>query len=320
MSGGEPSRWLLLVHQLPKDPAYLRAKIGRQLARVGAVAVKNSVYVLPANDETREDFQWILREAKGSGGDATVFEASVVDGLSDAELEERFKEAIAPELGAIREEAEKMLALAKKSGDLAPAEVAKLRKRLETAVGIDFFFAKGRAEAIGAVSALEARVSGGEARRALAAVDRSKLVGRTWATRKGVHVDRIATSWLIRRFIDRDARFVFFGKEDQPKGKGILFFDTFGGDFTHEGDLCSFEVLAARAELLDAGVEAIAEIIHDLDLKDNKYGRPETAGVIAALNGICWSHEKDLDRIAAATPLFDALYESFRRRARREEG
>jgi hypothetical protein len=310
------ARWLLLVHQLPKDPPYLRAKVGRQLARVGAVAVKNSVYVLPARDGTRESFHWIARETRGAGADATVFEADVVDGLSDAEIEDRFRAAVAPDLEELARETRETLADLQKGGLSGPADVAKLRKRLDALIAIDFFGAHRRGDILALIAECERHVRSGDARRALAKVDVRELVGRTWGTRTGVHVDRIASAWLIRRFIDPGAKFVFFPKDQPPEDSKILLFDTFGGHFTHEGDLCTFEVLAARADLLDAGLEPIAEIIHDLDIEDARYQRPELPGVIAALNGIVWNHPGDLERIDAATPMFDGLYEAFRRRAR----
>src|SRR6266511_532493 len=80
------ARWMLLIHQIPPSPAYLRVKIGRQLARIGAVAIKNSVYTLPHDDETQEDFQWVLREIVKGGGDASIIEARFIEGLSDAQV------------------------------------------------------------------------------------------------------------------------------------------------------------------------------------------------------------------------------------------
>src|SRR6266496_1103189 len=87
------SRWLLLIHQLPPKPSYLRVKVARQMQRIGAVAIKNTVYVLPAADSSLEDFQWALREIRDGGGEANLFEARVLEGLSDAEVQQLFNTA-----------------------------------------------------------------------------------------------------------------------------------------------------------------------------------------------------------------------------------
>ncbi len=103
------------------------------------------------------------------------------------------------------------------------------------------------------------------------------LQGSVWVTRQGVHVDRIASAWLIRRFIDPEARFKFVPAKGYVPEPGELRFDMFEAEFTHEGDRCTFEVLLARAGLADPALAAIGEIVHDIDLKDAKFGREETA-------------------------------------------
>ena len=314
------TRWLLLIHQIPKSPAYLRAKVSKQLARIGAIAVKNSVYVLPRTGATLEDFQWIARALHAADAEATVFEAAVVEGLSDADLEARFRDAVTPAFDALRDEAlEGLKALKKKRRDLAPTvDVARLRRRLDELAAIDFFAAPAAKEAAAQVVACERLAAPPDSPRTLPTVDRATLVGRRWATRKGIHVDRIATAWLIRRFLDADAVFVWLGKGEAPPGLDVLCFDTFAGEFTHEGDRCSFEVLALRTGLDDdPGLRAVGEIVHDLDLKDAKYNRPETAGVGALIQGICWRHATDEARLDAGCTLFDALHESLARQAKR---
>src|SRR5512135_2488842 len=87
------ARWMLLIHQIPPRPAYLRVKVGRHLHRIGAVAIKNSVYALPRNEETQEDLQWVLREIVKGGGDASIVEARFVEGLSDEQVIGLFQEA-----------------------------------------------------------------------------------------------------------------------------------------------------------------------------------------------------------------------------------
>jgi hypothetical protein len=142
----------------------------------------------------------------------------------------------------------------------------------------------------------------------------AELAGRTWVTRKGVHVDRIASAWLIRRFVDPAARFRFADSQSPEAAPGELRFDTVGGEFTHEGDRCSFETLAARLRLRDPALAQVAEIVHDIDLKDAKFGRAEAPGILQLVNGLALAHGDDLDRLDRGFALFDDLYESFRRR------
>jgi hypothetical protein len=135
--------------------------------------------------------------------------------------------------------------------------------------------------------------------------------GRTWVTRRGVQVDRMASAWLIRRFIDPDARFLFVDPKEHRPRAGQVRFDMFDAEYTHEGDGCTFETLLLRFGLRDRALRAIAEIVHDIDCKDEKFGRAETAGVASLIFGIARAHDDDLVRIERARPLFDDLYASF---------
>ena len=133
-------------------------------------------------------------------------------------------------------------------------------------------------------------------------------LGATWVTRKDVFVDRIASAWLIRRFIDPEARFKFVvGKGYLPE-PGELRFDMFEAEFTHVGDRCTFEVLLERAALDDHALRAIAEIVHDIDLRDDKFKRPETAGIAMMINGIALTHRDDHERLKRAEQAFDEVY------------
>jgi hypothetical protein len=135
--------------------------------------------------------------------------------------------------------------------------------------------------------------------------------GRTWVTRRGIHVDRIASAWLIRRFIDSDAAFKFVSAKGYEPESGELRFDMFDAEYTHEGDQCTFEVLCRRFALDAPGLRPLAELVHDLDLKDHKFGRAETAGLGAQLTGLTLVHEDDTARIAHGTELFDQLLRYF---------
>ncbi|MBO6716970.1 MAG: chromate resistance protein [Enhydrobacter sp.] len=315
--------WLLLIHQLPSKPAYLRVKVWRRLQAIGAVAVKSTVYALPATAETREDFAWLLKEIVEGGGEALVCEARLIDGLSDDQARALFDtardadyEAIATEVRALAETFDAAAGGEEKTD--ARAHARRLRKRLADVIVIDFFGATGRLGAEGAIAELESRLVADNDMDAAEpeAARTDDLKGRIWVTRKGVHIDRIACSWLIRRFIDPDAVIRFVpGKGYVPK-PGELRFDMFEGEFTHEGDRCSFEVLLARTGLDDPALRAIAEIVHDIDLKDGKFAREEATGIAHLIAGIAIAHADDEERIAQGAPVFDNLYQYFRKKRR----
>jgi hypothetical protein len=330
MNAGAPRTlahsWLLLIHQLPAQPAYLRVKIWRRLQDLGAIAVKNAVHALPMNDETQEDFEWLLREIREGGGEAFLCEARLIDGLSDEEVRVLFDRARDADYAEVAKDAR---ALAKSLRPNAKAhavaecrvQVARLRKRLAEVVAIDFFGAIGRETAEEVLRSLEARLQEDDAVPDKATADNAAnalaaLRSKTWVTRQGVYVDRIASAWLIRRFIDPEARFKFVAGKGYRPAEGELRFDMFEAEFTHEGDKCTFEVLLERGVIKEPALRAIAEIIHDIDLKDDKFGRTEVAGIRTLIEGISVATKDDSERIARGTEVFNSLYEYFKKKRR----
>jgi hypothetical protein len=189
----------------------------------------------------------------------------------------------------------------------------KARQQLGEIVSRDFFKAEGREAIETLLSQLEHSPITKTETGPHQTQKPESLAARTWVTRQGVHVDRIACAWLIRRFIDPGAQFLFVPEKKHKPAAGQLGFDMADAEFTHEGDKCSFEVLAERVAPADMALKSIAEIIHDLDLKDRKFARPETAGIGHVIEGICATQRKDLDRIARGAALFDDTYERFRK-------
>ncbi len=321
----EAQQWLLLLHQLPPKPAYFRVRIWRRLQDLGAVAIKNSVYALPAGDETREDFEWLLREIADGGGEACICEAKMVDGLNDQDIRAQFDEArdadyreIADEARAVAEGARNGEAAPEEARAEIPARVKRLRKRLAEIAAIDFFGASGRQTAEGLVAEIEARLrpaAGGETM-ATEKNAHTILVGKTWVTRRGVHVDRMACAWLIRRFIDPDAGFKFVGGQSYRPGRDELRFDMFEAEFTHDGDRCTFEVLLDRIGLDDPALRHIGEIVHDIDIKDGKFDRAEAPGIAQVIAGIAMAHDDDGERLARSAVVFEDLLTYFRRKRR----
>jgi hypothetical protein len=248
------SRWLMLMHQLPPQPDYFRVKVWRRLKAIGAIPIKNSVYVLPNTAEAREDFEWLLREIVAGGGDATLCETSFLAGITN-------------------EEVEMMIAEALRRDGSSQAD----RKKSRGIPGI------GRRPA-----------------------------GATWVTRHGIHVDRIASAWLIRRFIDARARFKFVKPVGYNRADKELRFDMYDAEFTHVGALCTLEVLVRAFKLdRDKALKAVAEIVHDIDCKDEAFKRPETTETAQALEKLYARHASDEARLEHGAVLFESLYAMF---------
>lgn len=315
-------RWLLLLQQLPRSPQYLRVKVWRRLQRLGAVAVKNAVYALPLSEEHNEDLQWIVREIVAGGGEAAVVEASFIQGISDAEIAALFTRARDADYAALDDA---LRALARRIPRHADAgdqrrrklddELARLERRFAEIVAIDFLSASGQQATRALIENIRARLDRGPATEAgtLDRLDRAGYQRRTWVTRKGLFVDRIGSAWLIRRFIDPKARFKFVvGKGYAPRPRELRF-DMFDAEFTHVGDRCTFEVLCERFALDDPALSPIAEIVHDIDIKDKKFAREEAAGVERLLAGIAVSSGGDEERLRRGSTLFEDLYEIFKR-------
>jgi hypothetical protein len=248
-----------------------------------------------------------------------------VDGLSDEEVQSMFNAAREADYDSLAKEVRAFgEALGTESGAADRADFRTRLARLKANVGqiaaIDFFGANGRETVDGLITGLESRLSE-EATMAQPGSNNTPadsefgaLTNRLWVTRQGVYVDRIASAWLIRRFIDPHARFKFVRAKNYEPQSGELRFDMFEAEFTHEGDRCTFEVLLTRSSLNDKALTAIAEIVHDIDLKDGKFSREETGGIAHLITGLCHASKDDARRLEQGAGVFDNLYEYFRKR------
>lgn len=308
----EPPRFCLLIHQLPPRPLYLRAKIRTRLERVGALPVKNSVYVLPDREDCREDLLWIAQEAEAGGGEAFVCTAEFVAGLSSEALVRQFRNAADRAYGELAVEVRAALARLKAGGGGDDhAHVVRLRQKREAIAERDFFSSPFGKEIDEMLTAYETRLTKGKNGAAAGRAPVPELRGRVWVTRHGPKVDRLASAWLVRRFVDPRARFRFIDTGTERLGPREIGFDMPGGQFSHEGERCTFETLLARLGLRDPALQALAEIVHDLDLKDGKFARPETEGVGRLLSGLLSAHPRDADRLERGLAFFDELYASY---------
>jgi len=259
--------WILLIHQLPPKPTNLRVRIWRKLQKLGAVAIKNSVYVLPANEKTHEDFQWLKQEIESAGGEATVFQAASVEGATDDEIIAAFRKARDEEFAAVTAELDGLTGAIRgqtrgkhlSAGRLAAheTEIDKLHAELERISVIDFFNAGGRQPALAAYERCQKaiRAAHGPASKATRSITKSGTLdlanyqGRRWMTRRNLHIDRLASAWLTRQFIDKRPRFYFVAEGETLEG--AIAFDMFGAEFTHHGEDCTFETILKRFGLND---------------------------------------------------------------------
>ena len=309
--------WLLLVHQLPPGGASNpRVRIWRRLNDLGAVALRSAVYVLPNSPQAHEDFAWVRREIASLKGQAAVFAADALDRADRAAIVEAFRTARAVDY----QSTERAIAAALMTAARARAKddpglarrVRVLREQLRAVEAIDFFSAPGGDTARDAMAKLEALMAG-KGRVATATKPRlnaAEYTGRVWVTRRRPGVDRMSSAWLIRRFIDPRAKFAFAARDDAPPS-GQVPFDMYTGEFGHQGGQCTFEVLLDRFDLDDRSLRRIAEIIHDLDLKEHRYNPPEAVTIGALVEGIRHGHGDDRQALERGMEMFEALYRSF---------
>jgi hypothetical protein len=306
------ARLLLLIVSLPPQPSSLRVRVWRRLRGLGAVALKRTVYLLPDTGDHYEQFQWLSQEIQRVGGEATLLRIEQIENMNTAEVVRLFHEARDPEYRELAERYRKVLhALDRKSAAKSAQiqeDLAQLQRDFERVREIDFFDAPGRAEVERLKEAIDMRRRPAETprRRDRPALDLRALRGRRWVTRPRPHVDRIASAWLIKRFIDPDASFEF--AEPREHAPEAIPFDTPGAELSHDGEDCTFETLIKRAGLRDRRLTRIAEIVHEADLRDGKFPRDEARGIDLAIRGLLAAHPDDYDVLNHGLALFEGLY------------
>jgi hypothetical protein len=319
-------RWLLFVHQLPSTPSNLRVRTWRRLQQLGALPVKQAVYVLPDTPNAREDFEWLKTEIKAAGGDASVFAADSVDSWSDDALVEEFRRARQEAYAALARAIERVLrrlATARRPrGTRAPAVrrlVEVLRARLSAIEHVDFFGSAGRDRVTRLLQELEERASDSptpaERPRAARNADAQNYANRLWVTRPRPGVDRMASAWLIKRFVDPQARFAFVPDRESVPHDTVPF-DMFGVEFSHQGEGCTFETLCAVFAIHEPAVARIAAIVHDLDLKGGGFAAQEAPTVGTVIEGMQLSVSEDDALLDQGMALFESLYRAFEQSAR----
>lgn len=315
-------RWLVLIYTLPPEAGSSRVRIWRKLKRLGAVSLRNSAYLLPFGEERYEIAQWLCQEIQRAEGEATLLKVERIENLSDNEVAELFRRARNEDYAGLTKAGhawlERLEDLPKDKATQEAVALADELKALEKQVTelqeIDYFHAAGRRETEATLTRCRVALRELLGRKDSTVTRESKVLkpeafrGKTWVARPRPHVDRIASAWAIRRFIDPQATFAFAPKSDRIKG-GIPF-DYPGVEFGHQGEDCTFETLLKRFGLKDRALRALAEIVHDADLKDAKFGRDEAKGIDVVLKGLATTNPDDQVLLTQGMLIFDALHAS----------
>ncbi len=295
--------WLLLTFSLPAKRASQRVEVWRKLQRYGAVPLGNSGYLLPNNPTNQERFEWLATAIRKYAGEASVVMVQSIDNLSAPQLIGRFAEARAREYQELIRELQKRSSTPHQKR--MSGRLSRLRARFREIMEVDFFNSplQKRVEEMLARSETSPTPAGEAAK-----INAREYRGRVWVTRPRPGIDRSASAWLIRRFIDRKARFTFASEEHVPQE--AVPFDMFQGGFGHRGEDCTFETLQKAFRIRDQKVGVIGQMIHDADLLDEKFGRKEGFGVDGVLNGWAKQGIRDRELLERGIQLIEALYHS----------
>ncbi len=321
----EDRRWLLFFYSVPSKPVSNRMKIWRRLLKAGAIQIKGAVYVLPNTEENYELCQWFVSEVTSMGGEGAFVSVERIETMKDREIIELFNQQRERDYSIIEKKLEgferKIDSIKKGTGiqkDIKLSEqFSRYLREFEEIRKIDFFSSKKGNALKKKIEILQAEIKD----LSYADVEKPHYVitskrieeyqGKIWATRKRPFVDRIASAWLIRRLIDKRAVFRFIDEQGiEDLDKETIAYDIRGGEFTHTGDMCTFEVLVKAFGLKDKILRKIAEIVHELDTKDEKYKNPEAKGIEEILIGIRKMSKGDTDALEKGMSVFEMLYAS----------
>jgi hypothetical protein len=310
---------LLLLVGVPPMPSSLRVRVWRRLRSLGAVPLKRSAYLLPDTPERYEDFQWLAQEIQREGGEATLIRVEQIENVTPEQVVRLFHE---PRDHDYRQLAARYRTVLQRLDRKSPArraraeeELARLAKEHQRIRSIDFMDAPGGAEVrrLEEVIAMRSRRPESARHEERPTVDLSRLRGRRWVTRPRPHIDRIASAWLIKRFIDPQAQIVFAPPSEFPKD--AIPFDAPGVELSHQGEDCTFETLVKLARLRDRRLARLAELVHEADLRDGKYPHEEARGIDLAIRALLAASTDDHQVLAGGMTLFEGLYATTPRRS-----
>jgi hypothetical protein len=299
--------WLLLLYSLPTKRNTARVAVWRRLKRMGAVQFTTSTYLLPDRSAQHEQFQWLAKEIRDSGGDATLVRAQEIEDMSREKVVALFNSARDADYTGLKKTLQPLLKTRKANADAAAAELERATRQFRELREIDFFESPRGHEVAMLLQRLEQNP-----KRALPRLNREDYRGKTWQTRPRPEIDRAGSAWLIRKFIDPEASFVFSSK--LPSQPDIIPFDMVEAEFSHQGDACTFETLTKRFGIEDKAVRKIGETVHDADLDDAKFQRVEGMGIDRVLKGWGKTAMPDDEILLHSFLCFDGLYEFLQKR------
>jgi hypothetical protein len=301
--------WLLLLLRLPTTQKAERVAIWRKLKKSGAIQIQTSTYVLPDEPARYEAFQWLTQEVRDAGGDATLVRAREIEGLPNNKLVALFNAARDKQYSDLKKLLQTVIGRRKSSdSEFAAADLERLTRQFREIREVDFFDSARGHE----VAMLLRRSERPRQSRKLDVLNARQYRGKTWLTRPRPEIDRVGSAWLITKFIDPKARFVF-APTTQSAPEAIPF-DMLDAEFSHHGNCCTFETLSRRFAISDKSVAKIGEMIHDADLDDARFQRVEAVGIDRVLKG--WAKEgvPDDEILRRGFACFDALYSYLQRR------
>jgi hypothetical protein len=307
--------WILLLYSLPSKSGTERVSVWRQLKKSGALPFKASAYLLPDRPELNERFQWLAQQVRDAGGEAALARVSEVEGMSREEIVDLFQNARDKDYAELTEPVQSLIARHRKRAvDTLLPELEKLRRQFEEIRKVDFFNCP-RGQEIARLLERAAALcmpSGRVKTKPVAVLAAKNFAGKTWLTRPRPEIDRVGSAWLITRFIDGKARFIF--APDPAKHPGAIPYDMTGVEFTHHGEDCTFETLLKRFALKDRALRRLGEMIHDSDLGDGKFQTVEATGMDLVCKGWAKLGLDDAEILRRGFECFDALYEFLKSR------
>jgi hypothetical protein len=312
----ESPAWLLFMHQLPTKPESLRVKTWRYLQKIGALQIKNSVYILPLNTHNKKQFEDLANNLAATEGEAFLCESKFTAGIESSLIIKKFNQDRSSRYQELSEEMRQLLEIfkSKKPNESVLMKldhsIGKIERQLNELKAIDFFSCPEQTSSAKLFESLLKKIEQVSTGKEMTIQKRNicEFKNRTWVTRSNPHVDRLASAWLIQKVVDSKAKFKFVSDQNyKTKKSSEISYDMYFGEFTHIGDRCTFEVLCDSFSLKDQALIILKEIIHDLDLKDTKFNRPETPGISLLLEGIIKSERNVFKRQARAFELFDDL-------------
>lgn len=315
------NKWILFSYSVPSSNAKARMRIWRRISATGAVQLKTGLQILPNRDDLLENMTWLIGEVSALGGEALAVQCTQIEGMEDEQIEKLFQAQIDSEYLQIQADARFLLTPADlPSGEDRTKELSvairKLRKRCEALQGRDFFPSGAAIKTLAVLDATSERLLTSESTPIpVTTLDRNLYQNRTWVTRAQPYIDRLSSSWLISRFIDNNPRFRFLkAREKVEATQGEIPFDITGENFSHQGELITFEVVARDFGLLDPAVIKIAELVRFIDVQEEA-ALPEDAALLKNIvDGLIAISNSDHQLLTNALLIFDALYAAFSKR------